>query len=196
MDVEIVVTKGNSKAVEGQLLQINMETYPNRRESAEEIILYEDDSEEEVVPTSSDNQNHSKERRKVVIDWECVNTECRITGSKSRSTVNGGRMPVKTASSYVIAYYGQVAKENSTRNEQGSKHIVKKRKVCFSCERKANEAQDKMFEDLVNGESILKEKLFPTPKDVVLIEDSDEEPISDTSSESEVIHRTFILHNL
>ena len=46
-----------------------------------------------------------------------------------------------------------------------------------------------MFEQLVNGNSILKEKCFPTPKDLVLIEDSDEEPIDDTSSESEVINR-------
>ena len=131
------------------------------------------------------NRVRRKHRRKVVIDWECVNSECRVIGTKSHNMINGGKVQVKTASNYVIAFYGQGSKENEKAIKQGE-GVFKKRKVCFPCDRKAIEAQDKMIENLLSGDAIIKEKLFPTPKDVVLIEDSDEEPISDTSSESEI----------
>ena len=132
-----------------------------------------------------DNRVRRKHRRKVIIDWECVNSECGVIGTKSNNMINGGNVPVKTASNYVIAFYGQGSKEKGMAIKQGES-VIKKRKVCLTCERKAIETQDKMIENLLSGDSIIKEKLFPTPKDVVLIEDSDEEPISDTSSESEI----------
>ena len=130
--------------------------------------------------------NGISSRRKVVVDWECVNSQCEVVGSKSKNMINGGKEHVRTASNYVISFYGQEPKKNGLLKKQEKTSIFKKRKVCLSCLTKANNAQDKMLENLVRGDSIIKDKLFPTPKDVVLIEDSDEEPISDTSSESEL----------
>ena len=117
------------------------------------------------------NGVRQKDKRKVVIDWECVNSECRVVGTKPHNMINGGQAQVKTATNYVIAFYGQGPKqtEMGVQQEEG---VLKKRKVCFPCEGKAIEAQERMIENLLTGDSIMKDKLFPTPRDVVLIEDS------------------------
>ena len=169
---------------EDPLVPLNRGPYASRPESTGATILNGNESEGNADIPNPNVGVQPKKKRKVVIDWECVNTECRVTGSRSRPAVPGIPL-VKTASNYVIAFYGQMAKENGLTNGK-NKNVDKKRKVCFACERKANQAQDKMFEALVSGDSIIKEKLFPSQKDVVLLEDSDEEPISDTSSESEL----------
>ena len=130
------------------------------------------------------NNYQTKLKPKVVIDWECVNSECSVIGSNVKQLENHETPQVKTASKYVVSFYGQgLRNDNQTLK---TNKIAKKRKVCLPCERKALDAQDKMLVNLAADKSVIIDKLFPTSKDVVLIEDSDEEPITDTSSDSEV----------
>ena len=136
--------------------------------------------------SQSKNTNNSPNqvKPKVVIDWECVNSECSVIGSNLKQSENYETSQVKTASKYVIGFYGQASKDDH-RNDKTNK-IRKKRKVCLPCEKKAIDAQDAMLAKLADNQSVITEKLFPTCKDVVVIEDSDEEPITDTSSDSEI----------
>lgn len=130
------------------------------------------------------SNNHKQDKPKVVIDWECVNPDCNVVGYNTKYSKVNEHPQVKTASKYIISFYGQGSNEHG-KNEKLNK-ICKKRKVCFPCEKKAIEAQDKMLINLAANTSIITNKLFPTSRDVVLIEDSDEEAITDTSSDSEI----------
>ena len=125
------------------------------------------------------------EKCKVVIDWECVNSECQVIGSKHKSLINDDETPVKTASNYVISFYGQSSSGNCDSANK-AKNYTKKRKVCLTCENRAIEAQDKMVENLISKNPIMADKVFPIPKEIFEVPDSDEDPISDPSSESEI----------
>ena len=123
-------------------------------------------NEEEVMSQSEEEGKEEEERvvrRKVVVAWQCLNPECTV----------GRREELVTADSYTSSYYG-------LRQEEG-----RKRKVCLGCREEVERGRRRLLGRLERGEDVLAERL-PVPRDMVVLEDSDEEPATDSSRDSDL----------
>jgi histone-lysine N-methyltransferase SETDB1 len=106
------------------------------------------------------HKNGKPKRKKIKIDWICINPDC----TKSRSD------NVITAKPFVISYFG--AKMDEKR----------KRKVCRDCYVQAKVTTDAMVAKLMSKESVITEPL-PTVHDAaVILDDSDEDDLAKTDS--------------
>lgn len=110
----------------------------------------------------NDSENNEKPKKKSIIVWQCLNPEC----------TNTNKTMLRTASSYALSYYGM---------ESDSK---KKRKICSACYYNLTINYNKLLEKNQKGESLLSEPL-PVPRDLVLLEDSEEDSETDPSDDSE-----------
>ena len=79
----------------------------------------------------------------------------------------------RTARSFALSFYGM----DESRG--------KKRKICPLCFDKVDSQRRRLLRRLEDGESLLSEPL-PVPRDLVLLEDSDENSETDSSEESEL----------
>ena len=134
----------------------------NPTEPCDEVMEISSDEAAEIPSTDP-----QRKRRKIVIDWGCVNPNCNVNGRTNKEMV-------ETASSFVISFYSGDTK--------------RKRKVCAICRKIALDNKMKMIEKLMSGVSLVqeyKDQELPAEGEMVLLEDSDEKPQTDTSSESE-----------
>eukprot|EP00095_Tigriopus_kingsejongensis_P009519 snap_masked-scaffold561_size136864-processed-gene-0.7 protein:Tk09519 transcript:snap_masked-scaffold561_size136864-processed-gene-0.7-mRNA-1 annotation:"histone-lysine n-" len=105
------------------------------------------------------------ERKRVVVDWQCLNPAC-----TSRGLTKTG---LGTASRFVTEYFAVPVESRC------------KRKVCDTCRGEASQAHRRMVERAHSGQTCL-EPHRPTPRDMVTLDDSDEEMVADSSSEEEL----------
>jgi len=161
---------GNTKAMEVVLLDSDddcvAETKAENNTEKEENKVIEKEKVQEVSINDSDSSieemEETKSKKRLVIVWQCLNPECTIAKKESLST----------ADHYTLSYYGM---------EFDPK---KKRKVCRSCHQTVKDQQKLLVDKLHKKESMFSEKL-PVPKEMVLLEDSDEEQETDSSGDSE-----------
>ena len=127
------------------------------KEGEEDLLDSDDEAEADSEPVVH------KKKKKVLVDWLCVNPSCKVV-TKDR---------LKTASSFTTDFYG-------IPSEQG-----KKRKVCSECDQEALDVQLEMKIKLLRGEMCLP-NLLPAPKEIMTLDESDEDLVTDSSEESEV----------
>ena len=113
---------------------------------------------------SDEDKEAMYKKRKVVTVWPCVNMECKSGQEKEK---------MMTADQYSLSFYGVEMKEN------------RKRKVCTKCKEVAMDKQKELVQKLVKGESLFGEKL-PVAQDILMLEDSDEELLTDSSDDEEL----------
>ncbi|TRY76583.1 hypothetical protein TCAL_09221 [Tigriopus californicus] len=104
-------------------------------------------------------------RARVTVDWQCLNPLC-PSGSVGKSSLI-------TASRFLTEFFA--VKLDGQR----------KRKVCPRCRDQAEQARHRMVERARQGQLCLWAGL-PTPRDMVTLDDSDEETVTDSSSDEEI----------
>ena len=102
-------------------------------------------------------------RRKVIVAWQCLNPECTVARKEELFTAN----------SYTLSYYGMQQQEG------------RKRKICHGCKEKVDEGREELVEKLRDKDQRVLSCPLPVPRDMVILEDSDEEPVTDSSGDSE-----------
>ena len=117
-----------------------------------------------LLDSDGDMSKETTLKRKVVTVWQCVNMEC-MSGM--------GKDKMVTADRYCLSFYGVEMKE------------ARKRKVCSQCFEVAETRQKELVEKVLKGESLLGEKL-QVAQDVLMIDESDEEPVTDSSDDEEL----------
>ena len=117
----------------------------------------EDASETDIIPSKK------APRGKVIVDWNCLNPVCNVS-SKSK---------LQTARKFACDFFAV---------PQDAK---KKRKICEDCLDFAEATSDAMAKKLLKQEPCFPSEQFPLPKSLVTLDDSDEEFVDNSSSESE-----------
>ena len=114
-------------------------------------------------PDENEDEEETKKNKKVIIAWQCLNPECTVARKEE----------LLTANSYTLSYFGMQQQEG------------RKRKVCYSCKEKVNEGRQELVEKLRDQNQRVLSSPLPVPRDMVILEDSDEEPVTDSSGDSE-----------
>lgn len=102
---------------------------------------------------------------RVTVDWQCLNPLC------PSGVV--GKLALITASRFVTEFFAVKV------------DVKRKRKVCSRCRDQAEQARHRMAQRARQGQLCLWAGL-PTPRDMVTLDDSDEETVEDSSSDEEM----------
>jgi histone-lysine N-methyltransferase SETDB1 len=135
---------------------------------AGEVVLLDSDEEKDVRSNGreeggSDSESSGEEvAQRLVVAWQCLNSMCTVAR----------RDRLLTADSYTLSYYG-------LQPDSG-----RKRKVCGECRAGVERGRAALVGRLRAGGALLEDRL-PVPGDMVVLEDSDEEPVTDSSGDSE-----------
>ena len=158
-----IESKDNTKESERNM---EVEDSCENKETDEKDVLGKKD-ELKTNGVSSNEEDDEEEtqssRRKVIVAWQCLNPECTVARKEE----------LLTANSYILSYYGMQQQEG------------RKRKVCHSCREKVEEGRNELVEKLRDKNQTVLSSPLPVPRDMVILEDSDEEPVSDSSGDSE-----------
>lgn len=118
-----------------------------------------------VLDSDEDTAKESTLKRKVVTVWQCVNMKCRS---------GQGKEQMVTADQFCLSFYGVEVKEG------------KKRKVCQECMEVSVTKQKSLVQLILKGESLLGEKLPVAQEEILMLEESDEELLTDSSEDEEL----------
>ena len=145
---------------------VNQKDESDHREVIQRTMEGEGKSKEALVNGSVPmevEESEKSSKRKVIIAWQCLNPECTVARKDELITAN----------SYTLSYFGLEQQEG------------RKRKVCNSCSERVESGRAELVNVLRNQDQKVLSQPLPVPRDMVILEDSDEEPVTDSSEESE-----------
>ena len=145
---------------------VNQKDESDHREVIQRTLEGDGKSKEALVNGSVPMEVEESEKStksKVIIAWQCLNPECTVARKDELITAN----------SYTLSYFGLEQQEG------------RKRKVCNSCAERVESGRAELVNVLRNQDQKVLSQPLPVPRDMVILEDSDEEPVTDSSEDSE-----------